>query len=191
MEELRQAILKYGQVLGDGILKVDAFLNHQIDCVLLFKGAEDLASRFRAQEPTKVLTAESSGITPAVLTGLALGVPVLYARKRRPITMPEVVYRRCVPSHTKGIVVDLMISPEFISPQDRVLIVDDFLATGLTIEALSELVTDAGAQLVGIGVVIEKTFEGGRERLAPLKVPIESLVRISCLDEGRITFAPP
>lgn len=188
MEILKERILREGKNLGGGILKVDSFINHQVDPRLMVEVGQELARRFAHLEITKVLTAEISGIAPALTTALALGVPLVYARKTRPITMVNGAYRQLAPSHTKGRMVELMVSVEFLKPGDKVLIVDDFLATGQTIEALVRIVEMSGATLVGIGAVIEKTFEGGRERLRYLQVPIESLVKISDMADGRIVF---
>ena len=185
---LKERILKEGKNLGGGILKVDSFINHQVDPQFMLEVGRELARRFAHLEITKVLTAEISGIAPALTTALALGVPLVYARKTRPITMVDGAYREVAPSHTKGKVVELMVSVEFLKPGDKVLIVDDFLATGQTIEALARIVKMSGATLVGIGTVIEKTFEGGRERLQYLNVPIESLVKITDMADGRIVF---
>lgn len=188
MEELKQRILREGKHLGRGILKVDSFLTHQVDMELMARVGEELARRFQHSGANKVLTAEISGIAPAALTAMALHVPVIYARKIKPITMPAQVYRQTAPSHTKGNLVDLFVSPEFLKAGDRVLIVDDFLATGQTILALSRIVQESGATLVGIGSVIEKTFEGGRELLRGLNVPIESCVMITAMEGDRIVF---
>jgi xanthine phosphoribosyltransferase len=190
MESLRQRILRDGRHLGRGIVKVDCFINHQIDAPLMVEAGQELARRFAALRPTKVLTAESSGIAPALCTGLVLGLPVVYARKRRPITMAAGVLRRTAPSHTKGEEVELLVSPEVLGPADRVLIVDDFLATAQTILALVGVVQDAGATLVGIGVVIEKRFEGGRAALEALGVPVEALAVIAQVEGERIILAP-
>jgi xanthine phosphoribosyltransferase len=188
LEALLERIRREGQNMGQGILKVDGFINHQVDPHLMLEVGRHLAERFRAAGATKVLTAEISGIAPALTTALALGIPVVYARKTKPITMPEEVFRRRAPSHTKGREVELMASPEYLLPDDRILIVDDFLATGRTIQALVRLVDDAGATLVGIGAVIEKRFEAGREVLLHLNVPIESLAVITDMSSGRIVF---
>jgi xanthine phosphoribosyltransferase len=188
VEVLKEKIKREGQNLGRGILKVDSFINHQVDPGLMVSVGRELAERFGDAGATKVLTAEISGIAPALTTALALGIPVVYARKTKPITMPEQVYRQTAPSHTKGRHVELMASPEFLHPSDRILIVDDFLATGQTIAALVRLVEEAGAELVGIGALIEKRFEGGRTLLEDLGIPIESLVVITDMSDGRIVF---
>lgn len=188
MEILKERIRRDGVNLGNGILKVDGFINHQVDPTLMLAAGGALAARFAHLHPNKVFTAEISGIAPAFTTALALGVPVLYARKAKPITMHPNAIVESAPSHTKGKLTDLIVSPEFLGPRDRVLIVDDFLARGLTIDALARLVVDAGAHLVGIGAVVEKVFEGGREVLARWNVPIESLAVIANMDNGRIVF---
>ena len=190
METLRARILSEGRNLGGGILKVDGFINHQIDPRLMDECGRELARRFRPAGATKVLTAEISGIAPALSTGRHLGVPVLYARKARPITMPDQVLLTVAPSHTKGHTVELIVSPEYLAQGDRVLIIDDFLATGHTILGLARLATAAGARLVGVGVVIEKAFEDGRTALGPLGVPIESLATVTDMSGGRIVLAP-
>lgn len=190
MKELTERILREGENLGRGILKIDSFLNHQVDPLLIEMAGVEIARRFEDTQPTRILTAEVSGIIPAVMAGKALGnVPVVYARKRKPITMREPVFVESAPSHTKGEQVLLMVSPEFLTPRDRVLIVDDFLASGRTIEALARIVQASGATLVGIATVVEKIFEGGREVLASLDVPIESLVIIVDMSDGQIVLA--
>jgi len=136
-----------------------------------------------------VLTAEISGIAPALTTAFHLGLPVVYARKTRPITMPDQVFLTLAPSHTKGRMVELIVSPEYLASGERILIIDDFLATGATILGLVRLAQAAGAQVVGIGTLIEKTFEGGRAALSHLGVPIESLVMITAMEGERIVFA--
>jgi len=188
VETLKERIRREGQNLGRGILKVDGFVNHQVDPELMVAVGRELAGRFGGAGATKVLTAEISGIAPALTTALALEIPVVYARKTKPITMPKQIYCQTAPSHTKGRLVELMASPEFLRPSDRILIVDDFLATGQTIFALVRLVEEAGAELVGIGTLIEKEFEGGRALLDGLGVPIESLVVIADMSNGRIVF---
>jgi xanthine phosphoribosyltransferase len=191
MEILRRRILEEGQNLGRGILKIDSFLNHQVDAELMDAVGQEIARRFSEARPTLILTAEVSGIIPAVMAGKALNnLPVLYARKHKPITMKEPVYIDGAPSHTKGGEVLLMVSPEFLHAQDRVLIVDDFLASGQTIDALARIVQNAGAELVGIATVVEKSFEGGRELLQKQwGVPVESMAIITDMSGGQIVIA--
>lgn len=190
MQLLKDRIRREGENLGRGILKIDSFLNHQIDPELMIAAGEEIAARFADSRPTRILTAEVSGIIPAVMAGRALGnLPVVYARKHKPITMREPVYVDTAPSHTKGGEVLLMVSPEFLSADDRILIVDDFLASGRTIDALARIVASAGAALVGIATVVEKTFEGGREQLAHWGVPILALATISDMSEGKIVVS--
>jgi xanthine phosphoribosyltransferase len=188
MEALKARILAEGQNLGRGILKVDSFVNHQVDPRLMLEAGKLFAARFADVGATKVLTAEISGIAPAVMTALALDVPVVYARKTKPVTMTEPVYVEAAPSHTRGVDTYLMVSPEFLNPGDRILIIDDFLASGQTIDALVRLVRHAGADLVGIGTLIEKRFEGGRERLTALRVPVEALAVIASMEDEQIIF---
>ena len=190
MEALKKRILLDGVNLGKGILKVDSFINHQVDPALMMEAGQALAARFADVKATKVLTAEISGIAPALTTALTLNLPLIYARKTKPVTMTDPVYVEAAPSHTKGISVFLMVSPEFLGPGDRVLIVDDFLASGQTIEALVRLVRHSGSELVGIGALIEKSFEGGREELEALGVPLCALVTVLDMSDGQIVLAP-
>jgi xanthine phosphoribosyltransferase len=169
---------------------VDGFINHQVDPALMDACGKEFARRFNHVGATKILTAEISGIAPALTTAQHLGLPVVYARKHKPITMPDQVFLTLSPSHTKGRIVELIISPEYLAGGERVLIIDDFLATGATILGLVRLAQTAGATLVGIGALIEKTFEGGRALLAHLGVPIESLACITSMEGDQILFAP-
>ncbi len=188
MNALKERILRDGKNLGNGILKVDGFINHQVDPQLMDACGRELASRFRNVGATKVLTAEISGIAPALTTAQHLGVPVVYARKHKPITMPDQVFLTLTPSHTKGRIVELIVSPEYLAGGERVLIIDDFLATGATILGLARLAQTAGAKIVGVGALVEKIFEGGRAALSSLGVPIESLACIKSMEGDRILF---
>jgi len=189
MQLLKDRILREGKCLGGGILKVDSFINHQVDPVLMDACGREFAQRFKKVDATKILTAEISGIAPALTTAMHMGLPVVYARKHKPITMPDQVFLTLSPSHTKGVTVELIISPEYLAGGERVLIIDDFLATGATILGLARLAQTAGATIVGVGAMIEKRFEGGREALKQLNVPVESLACITALSEGKIEFA--
>lgn len=192
MHELQDRILAEGENLGCGILKIDSFLNHQLDPALMEAIGQNIAIQFLDAEPTRILTAEVSGIVPAVMAARAMGnIPVVYARKHKPITMREPVYIEVAPSHTKGGEVNLMVSPEFLDSSDRILIVDDFLASGLTIEALANIVKNAAATLVGIAVVVEKSFEGGRSALAHWGVPIRAMAIVTDMSEGKIVLQQP
>ena len=188
MQELKERILKYGKNLGNGILKVDGFINHQVDPALMDACGQEFARRFKDIGATKVLTAEISGIAPALTSALHLGLPVVYARKHKPITMPDQVLLTLSPSHTKGRMVELIVSPEYLAGGERIVIIDDFLASGATVLGLVRLAQIVGAQLVGIGALIEKTFEGGRLALAHLDVPIEALARIRSMEGDQIIF---
>jgi xanthine phosphoribosyltransferase len=191
MKELKERILRDGKNLGGGILKVDSFVNHQVDPLLMDACGKEFARRLGGLGATKILTAEISGIAPAVTTAIHLGLPVVYARKHKPITMPDQVYLTLAPSHTKGRMVELIVSPEYLANGERVLIIDDFLASGQTILGLARLAEASGSKIVGVGALIEKIFEGGRESLKSLGVPIESLACITSMDDGKITFGDP
>jgi len=188
VKELEERILRDGKNLGGGILKVDSFVNHQVDPLLMDACGREFASLFASVGATKILTAEISGIAPALTTAIHLGLPVVYARKHKPITMPDQVYLTLSPSHTKGRMVELIISPEYLAGGERVLIIDDFLASGATIMGLARLAQTAGATIVGVGALVEKIFEGGRSALTSMGVPIETLARIISMDGDQIVF---
>ncbi len=188
MEALKQRIITDGSILPGGILKVDSFVNHQVDPSLMMECGRAFAKAFAGVGATKILTVEISGIAPALTTALVLNIPLVYARKTKPVTMPDLVLMTTAPSHTKGRLVEIMASPEYLGRGERVLIIDDFLASGQTIQALARIIHGAGAQICGVGALIEKTFEGGRALLGDLNVPIVALAMISSLDGG-ITFA--
>ncbi len=188
MKALIDRILRDGKNLGNGILKVDGFINHQVDPGLMDTCGEAFAKYFNSIGATKILTAEISGIAPALTTGIHMKLPVVYARKHKPITMPDQVFLTLTPSHTKGRTVELIISPEYLAGGERVLIIDDFLATGATILGLIRLAQSAGAQIVGVGALVEKTFEGGRQALSHLNVPVHSLARIKSMEGDLILF---
>ncbi len=191
MEALKQRILAEGRNLGSGILKIDSLLNHQIYPDLMYEMGKEMASRFEGIHIDRILTAEISGIAPALMTGLALGVPIVYARKFKPITMFGPVFLETAPSHTKGSEVSLLVSAEFLPPHQDVLIIDDFLATGKTLRALARIVESAQSNIVGVGVVVEKTFEGGRNFMHEkgYTMPIEALAMITSMDDGKIVLA--
>ncbi len=190
MDALKDRIRAEGKYLGDGILKIDGILNHQLDPNLIRAMGQEIADRFRDTSPTRILTAEVSGIAPALMAALALDVPLVYARKHKPLTMYGPVFLETAPSHTHGGEINLLVAAEYLPPGERVLIVDDFLASGKTLWSLARMVGEARCTLVGIAVVVEKLFEGGREKLQKqYDVPVEALATITYLDENRIEFA--
>ncbi len=188
MERLVARIAAEGKTLQGGILKVDGFINHRLEPDLTLAMGRAFSERFTAlgvSGVNKIVTAEASGIAPAFTTGVALGAPVVYARKKRPVTMPDAVVGHA-PSRTKGGVTPLYLSPEYVTAGDRVLLIDDFLASGNTVLALAELIRLCGAELVGVGCVVEKTFEAGREVLGVLGVPVVSLAAVTYLGEDEV-----
>jgi xanthine phosphoribosyltransferase len=187
--ELKEKALNEGKYLGNGILKVDSFINHQIYPEMMHHVGEFTASYFEEYGITKVITIETSGIVPAYAAASCLNVPLVFTRKKKPITMKN-DFSESAPSHTKGGIVTLHLSQEMIVPSDNILIVDDFLASGKTILALTKIIERSGASLAGIVIIIEKTFEGGRELLENnLSVPVIGLLRISSLNDEGIEFA--
>jgi xanthine phosphoribosyltransferase len=192
MKSLKERILAEGQNLGRGILKIDSILNHQIYPDLMMEMGREMAARFSGLKIDRILTAEISGIAPALTTGVVLGVPVVYARKMKPITMSGPVFLETAPSHTKGGEVTLLVSSEFLHADENVLIIDDFLASGKTLLALARMVKSAKANIVGVGVVVEKTFEGGRGLMLQAgynDIPIEALAVITSMEDGKIVMA--
>ncbi len=188
MDSLKDRICREGIAVSDRILKVDSFLNHQIDPTLMYEIGEEFARRFADCHITKVLTLESSGIAPALMTGLVLQVPVIFAKKKLPNTLTAGFYRTTIFSYTKEEEVDLIVAHRFLGAADSVLIVDDFLANGEAARGMTEIIDQAGAELVGLGIVIEKDFQPGGKMLRERGLRLDSLVRIRRLEPGRIEF---
>lgn len=188
MKALKDKIITEGKVLSDMVLKVDSFLNHQIDPQLMKEIGEEFASRFENSGVTKILTIESSGIAPAVMTGLILNIPVVFARKRKSVTLSDRLYTASVHSYTKNETNDISISIDYLNNDDNVLIIDDFLANGQALLGLSHIVEQAGASVAGAGIVIEKGFQPGGSLIREAGIRVESLAIISSLINGRVKF---
>lgn len=186
MQLLADRIKTDARHLGKGVIKVDSFMNHQIDPVLMQAIGEEFAQEFASAKPTRILTAETSGIAPAVAAGMFLKVPVVFARKHQPITMKQEPYREVSVSPTHKKEVEFVVSTEYLKGEDKVLIIDDFLASAKTIVALSLMVEKSGAELVGIGAVIEKVYANGRDLLSHLNVPIVTLAKVIECKEDQI-----
>ena len=186
MQILKECIRRNGKHIGSGMLKVDSFLNHQIDSVLMQKIGEEFAKLLEHTQPTKILTAETSGIPPALATGMCLKIPVVYARKHKPLTLNEKTFSEATVSPTHGGNTDLIVSTDCLNSKDRVLIIDDFLASTKTTKTLMRLVEQSGATLVGIGAVIEKIYSGGREALGTVDIPVVCLASIKDFDGEKI-----
>ncbi|GIP34102.1 xanthine phosphoribosyltransferase [Paenibacillus sp. J2TS4] len=189
MKQLQEKILAEGIVLSDHVLKVDSFLNHQIDPQLMLAIGKEFVSRFSGEPITKVLTIESSGIAPAVMAAMLLNVPLIFARKQKSLTLQDNLHIEQVHSYTKQVTNEISVSKKFIEEQDKVLIIDDFLAHGEAAFGLANIVQKAGAEVVGIGIVIEKSFQNGSARLTEAGFRVESLARVQSLSEGQVRFA--
>ncbi|WP_096155319.1 MULTISPECIES: xanthine phosphoribosyltransferase [Bacillus] len=188
MLQLQHAILEKGTVLSDGVLKVNTFLNHQIDTDLMIEIGREFADRFKDDQITKVLTLESSGIAPSFMAANMLQVPLIFARKKKSLTLQDNVFTSSVYSFTKQETNEITVSKEFLEKNDRVLIIDDFLANGQAALGLANVVEQAGATVTGIGIVIEKSFQPGRQQLLDTGYRVESLARIQSLQNGKVTF---
>ncbi|MEN2767842.1 xanthine phosphoribosyltransferase [Ornithinibacillus xuwenensis] len=188
MERLKQKIKEEGTVLSNTVLKVDAFLNHQIDPVLMQEIGNTFAELFKGTGVTKIVTLESSGIAPAMMTGLQLGVPVVFARKRKSLTLVDQLLSANVYSYTKNETNEISVSNEYLIKKDKVLIIDDFLANGQAVLGIMNIVEQAGASLAGVGIVIEKGFQDGGEVLRTNGVRVESLAIIDSLQNRNVTF---
>lgn len=188
MDLLEAKILEEGIVLGTEVLKVDSFLNHQIDPNIMYAIGKEFARRFSDKRITKILTIESSGIAPAVFTAKELNVPVIYAKKTTSLNMDHDTYDAPVHSFTKKMDYIIRVSKKFLLDTDSVLIIDDFLANGQAIIGLNEIIEMAGARLVGAGVVIEKGFQDGGALLREMGIRVESLAIIEKMSEKQILF---
>lgn len=190
MRELEEKIKEYGTVLPGNVLKVDAFLNHQVDPELMLHVGQEFARLFADAGVTKVWTVESSGIAPAVMTGLAMKVPVIFARKHKSLTLNQNMYVADVYSYTKKTTNRISISKKYVSQDDKVLMIDDFLANGQAVEGMLEIADQAGVQVAGAGIVIEKSFQPGAKELKDRGIRLESLARIRSLADNQIEFMP-
>lgn len=188
MELLKQKILREGKTLEGNILKVDSFLNHQIDIELLNEIGKEFRKRFQGKIISKILTIEASGIAIAVIAAQYFNAPVVFAKKTTAKNLDKAVYMGSVYSYTKAQHYNILVSKESISKEDNILIIDDFLANGQAILGLKEIVDAANANLVGVGIVIEKGFQKGGRLLREAGINIESLAIIDSLEENKITF---
>lgn len=188
MKLLLDKIKNEGTVLANDVLKVDAFLNHQMDPFLMKEIGEEFARLFSSENITKVVTIESSGIGPGLMTALALQVPLVFARKKKSITMQQDVYTAKVYSFTKKEENEISISHKWLEAGDRVLMIDDFLANGQAALGLLSIVEEAKAEAVGFGIVIEKAFQEGGNLLRERGYRVESLARIQSLKDNKVTF---
>lgn len=188
MKQVEDAILKEGIVLDNDVLKVDSFLNHRIDTSLMNEIGIEFARRFKDMQITKVLTVETSGIAPAVFTGLALSVPVVFAKKNKSVTLDPGLYEANIYSFTKMKYYTVSVSKKFLTKDDTVLIIDDFLANGRAIKGLCEIIVQSGAKIAGAGVVIEKGFQDGGKSIRDSGIRVESLAIIDRMSEKQILF---
>lgn len=190
MQLLKDRIMKDGRSLPGGILKVDNFINHQMDSELMYRCAEEFVRLFAAAHITKILTVEASGIAPAVLAGYLAKVPVVFAKKATPKTMDKHYVTR-VHSFTKDRDYDVLVSKEYLNAGERILLIDDFLACGNAALGMADLCRQAGAELVGMGFLVEKSFQGGRAKIAAAypALQIESLAVVTALGDGKIQLA--
>ncbi|MDR3190637.1 MAG: xanthine phosphoribosyltransferase [Lactobacillaceae bacterium] len=189
MKLLEEKIQKEGRVIGTEVLKVDNFLNHQVDPELMQAMGAEFARLFADEKIDKVVTVESSGIAPAVFAALALHVPMVFARKKKSLTLSDDNYTADVFSFTKQETNHIIIDKRFLGAGERVLLIDDFLANGQAVEGLMEIAKAANAEVVGIGIVIEKTFQKGRALLDERGIRVESLARIAAFEDGHVVFA--
>jgi len=189
MKLLEDRIRQDGTVLPGNVLKVDNFLNHQIDPQLMDELGAEFARRFQDAGITKILTVESSGIAPAVMAGLHMGVPVIFARKHKSLTLTDNLYTAKVYSYTKQVNNDISIDRRFLKPDEKVLIIDDFLANGQAVQGLLDIAATANIKVAGVGVVIEKRFQKGHKMVEDAGIQLEALASIASFEDGQVIFA--
>ena len=189
MKMLEERILKDGKIKPGNVLKVDGFINHNIDVPFVYELGREFYDRFKDDRVTKILTIEASGIGIACLTALHFGVPVVFAKKSRTSNISKDVYTARVDSFTHGTTCDIIVSKEYLTPSDRVLIIDDFLALGNALVGLREITLASGATLIGAGILIEKAFQSGGRMLREQGMRIESLAKIASMTDTGVTFA--
>ena len=189
MKMLEERILKDGKIKPGNVLKVDGFINHNIDVPFVYELGREFYRRFKDDRVTKILTIEASGIGIACLTAMHFGVPVVFAKKSRTSNLSKDIYTARVDSFTHGTTCDIIVSKEYLSPSDRVLIIDDFLALGNALVGLREITLTSGATLIGAGILIEKSFQSGGRMLREQGMRIESLAKIASMTDDGVTFA--
>ncbi|MGM9883765.1 xanthine phosphoribosyltransferase [Streptococcus hyointestinalis] len=188
MKLLEDRIVKDGSVLSDAVLKVDSFLTHQVDTGLMKEIGKVFSEAYKDAGITKIVTIEASGIAPALYTAETMQVPMIFAKKAKNITMTEGILSADVYSFTKQTTSQVSIASKFLSEDDVVLIVDDILANGQAAKGLISIIEQAGAKVAGVGIVIEKSFQDGRQFLEKEGVRVTSLARLQSLENGQITF---
>lgn len=188
MELLKQMILEKGHVVNENVLKVDSFINHQVNSKLMSKIGLEFTNYFKNKNVTKVFTIESSGIAPAVMTSYELNVPMVILKKQTSTILKDDIYQTQITSFTKNITYNLTLSKDYISPDDNILIIDDFLANGEAAKGAIKLVEAAGAKVCGIGIVIEKSFQPGGKILKNLGYDLYSLAKIKSLQNSKVEF---
>ena len=188
MKLLEDRIRQDGVVLPGNVLKVNQFLNHQIDPQLLYEIGQEFARLFKERPVTKILTVEASGIAPAIMAGLVMNVPVLFARKKKPSTLDDMTYTAEVYSYTKKVTNTISVDSKFLSENDHVLIIDDFLANGQAVKGMLEICRQADVKVEGVGIVVEKSFQEGADWIKGQGIRLESLARISSFENDAVHF---
>lgn len=188
MESLRQKVIEDGVVIDEKILKIDGFLNHQIDAQLMHDVGQTFYEQFKDQGVTKILTIEASGIAPAIMAALHFQVPCLFAKKAKPSTLKDGFFSTDIHSFTKNKTSTVIVSQEFLDENDKVLIIDDFLANGDASLGLYDIANQAKAETVGIGIVVEKSFQSGRQRLEDAGLKVSSLCKVASLKGNKVTL---
>ena len=186
MKLLEDRIRQDGVVLPGNVLKVNQFLNHQIDPQLMYEIGQEFARLFKERPVTKILTVEASGIAPAIMAGLVMNVPVLFARKKKPSTLDDMTYTAEVYSYTKKVTNTISVDSKFLSENDHVLIVDDFLANGQAVKGMLEICRQADVKVEGVGIVVEKSFQEGADWIKGQGIRLESLARISSFENDAV-----
>mgnify|MGYP000641650456 FL=1 len=188
MKLLEDRIRQDGVVLPGNVLKVNQFLNHQIDPQLMYEIGQEFARLFKERPVTKILTVEASGIAPAIMVGLVMNVPVLFARKKKPSTLDDMTYTAEVYSYTKKVTNTISVDSKFLSNNDHVLIIDDFLANGQAVKGMLEICRQADVKVEGVGIVVEKSFQEGADWIKGQGIRLESLARISSFENDAVHF---
>ena len=188
MKLLEDRIRSDGEVLPGNVLKINSFLNHQVDPELMKKVGEEFSRLFKDSGITKVLTCEASGIAPGVMTAYELHVPLVFARKKKPATLNDAVYWADVYSYTKKVTNQICVEQKFLDQDDCLLIIDDFLANGEAVKGMINIANQAGAQIAGVGIVVAKTFQGGSDWLKDHGYRLEALAEIASLANNQVRF---